>query len=115
MDADEDRHLRLAGIAGAIGFAVAAAWGLYVLAGIAISGYTLGRDGLTDLLTVAPPLAAGALLSYGGVVALRDVRRDDWLVRLIAVGLFLIEGTLGISLVAYAAWAASRVVAAYGS
>ena len=115
MDTDDDRHLRRAGIVGAIGFAAAAVWGLFIFAGIAISGYTLGRDGLTDLLAVAPPLAAGGLLVYGAVVALRDVRRDDWLVRLIAVALFLIEGALGVSLFAYAAWAASRVASVYAS
>ena len=93
----------------------AAAWGFYIFAGIAISGYTLGRNGLTDLLTVVPPVAAGALLVYGAAIALRDVRRDDWLVRVIAAALFLIEGTLGVSLIAYAAWAASRVVSAYTS
>jgi hypothetical protein len=115
IHSDEDRHLRRAGITGAIGFAVAAAWGFYIFVGIAISGYTLGRNGITDLLAVAPPLAAGGLLVYGAVVALRDIRRDDWLVRLIAVVLFLIEAALGVSLFAYATWAAGRLVVAYTS
>ena len=60
-----------------------------------------------------PPLAAAAVLAYGAVTALRDVRRDDWLVRLIAVVLFLAEGALGVSLFGYAAWAGTRVAHAY--
>ena len=115
METDEDRNLRRAGIAGAIGVAGAAAWGVYILAGIAISGYTLGRDATTDFLAVAPPLAAGGVLAYGAAVALRDVRRDDWLVRLIAVVLFLVQGALGVSLCGYAVWAGSRVVHAHAT
>jgi hypothetical protein len=109
VDADEDRNLRRAGIAGAIGVVGAAAWGVFIFAGIAISGYTLGRDVLTDVLAVAPPLAAGGVLAYGAAIAVRDVRRDDWLVRLIAVVLFLAEGALGLSLLGYGGWAGSQV------
>jgi hypothetical protein len=113
VETDEDRDLRRAGIAGAIGIAATAVWGVYILVGIAISGYTLGRNALTDILAIVPPLASAAVLGYGAVIALRDVRRDDWLVRLIAIALFLVEGALGVSLFGYGAWAGTTAVRAH--
>jgi len=110
VSTDNERSLRTAAIVGTVAVVGAAAWGVYIFAGIAISGYTLGRQVTTDLLAVLPPLAAGAALGYGAVVAVRAARDEDWLVRLIAVALFLVEGALGVTLFGYGAWEGSRVV-----
>jgi hypothetical protein len=107
-----ERALRRGALAGAIAVVGAAAWGVYIFAGIAISGYTLGRNVTLDLLAVLPPLATGGLFVYGAVLATRGFRSDDWLVRAIAGALIAVEGGLGLALLSYAVWAATRVVAA---
>ena len=104
-----ERALRFAAVLGAIGLVGAVIWGFYVFAGIAISGYVLGRNRSVDALAVLPPLGLCAVLLAAALVALRGFRRGDALTRVLLGALVVIEGTLGVSLGWYAVWAGSRV------